>query len=100
MDLTGQVSDACVILTWTPNTTDADLAGYMVYRENGSRVAALVDAPLSQNWFQDDSPVLDASNVYRVTSVDLNGNESTSITLQMVVEQEDPAGQDLHPMTM
>ncbi|HZQ91539.1 MAG TPA: fibronectin type III domain-containing protein [Terriglobales bacterium] len=63
-------------LTWTPNT-DADLAGYNVYRreEGGAAVrtnSELLKAPA----FRDTNVVARGRYLYSVTAVDVRGNES------------------------
>ena len=74
-DLSGDTWERQVVVNWAPNTTDADLAGYNVYRENGDRLATLTEQPQVQNWYVDASPAT-GTNTYRVTAVDYSGNES------------------------
>ncbi len=64
-----------VKLSWRENTTDADLAGYMVYRVVGGRMLPLTDTLLDEPVFVDHEPWRAACR-YAVTAVDLQGNES------------------------
>lgn len=89
-NLSGEVWQYQVVVRWMPNTTDADLAGYNVYRQSGTRVAALTADPLDQNWYVDVNPVV-GGNTYQVTSVDRSGNESAHATVT-VDYQYDPYG--------
>ncbi len=84
-DVNGQPYDGAVALSWAANTVDADLAGYNVYRVNGDRVAALTAAPQVQTSYTDVNPV-PGTNTYRVTSVDMTGNESAYQTVEVEVE--------------
>jgi Fibronectin type III domain len=74
--ITGIHSAAGVELVWTPNT-EPDLAGYNVYRMNpeGSFVK-LNGRLLPTPFFTDHDIQPDQTYVYRVTAVDLSGNES------------------------
>ena len=59
-----------VALTWTANT-EADLAGYYVYRDGG-RITA---TPVATNAYT-DAGVADGDHLYAVSAVDRAGNES------------------------
>jgi predicted small lipoprotein YifL len=69
-----------VKVAWQPNVTDADLAGYRLTRAAAGAVVVLVDEPLDIVRFVDDHP-FDGRAVYRVTAVDLAGNESLAATV-------------------
>jgi len=86
--IAGEVIESQVIVHWAPNTTDADLAGYMVYRANGTRVATMCQAPIAETWYLDENPMVGA-NVYRISAVDVNENESAVATVTVTVD-EDP----------
>ncbi len=85
-DLSGQSWDGAVVLNWAPNTSDADFAGFRVYRVNGDRRATLVSTPMPQNWYVDQHPLVGVENVYEVTAVDLSGNESAYTTVTVAVD--------------
>lgn len=85
--LYGEMMGTQVMVHWAPNTTDADLAGYMIYRVNRSRVAVMCDDPVTEAWYLDGRPMI-GENTYRVTAVDLNGNESAYTTVTIAVEEE------------
>ncbi len=86
-DVSGQAFSNSVWLNWDANTTDADLAGYKVYRVSGERVAALTAVAQVENYYTDTNPST-GSNTYRVTSVDANGNESAYQAVEVAVEDD------------
>jgi hypothetical protein len=94
-DLSGDTWQRQVVVNWAPNTTDADLAGYLVYRENGTRLASLTEEPQVQNWYVDAAPVT-GENTYRVTAVDYSGNESAWSDVTVDVSGS-PYGDEYHP---
>ncbi|MCP4292528.1 MAG: hypothetical protein GY780_11930 [bacterium] len=69
-------SGDCVIkLSWEENVTDSDLLGFHVYRLNSENSWVLTVTPVENSYFVDCSPV-GGDCMYRVTAVDLSGNES------------------------
>ena len=64
-----------VTISWAANTTDADLDGYLISRENDGTTVDLVSDPLKAQTFTDQSPLAGMS-IYHVTAVDEAGNES------------------------
>jgi hypothetical protein len=73
---------ASIDLSWEPNT-DADLAGYIVYRQLVDATGALAGpairlnpTPLPGPAYRDETAVLGKNYAYRVTAVDTVGNES------------------------
>jgi len=82
--LMGDSFESQIVIYWAPNTTDTDFAGYMVYRTVNDREVCLTQSPSAQNMYVDTSPRGDY-NTYKVTAVDLSGNESAhaSIGVQM-----------------
>ncbi len=86
MNVSGQSYAAEIVVSWSPNTTDADLDGYNVYRSNGDRTAALNTDPLHGTSYVDVSPMTGA-NTYHVTAVDLSGNESAYQTVDVYVDE-------------
>jgi hypothetical protein len=69
-----------VDLTWAPNT-DADLAGYNVYRREASGPPVKSNAELVKTPAYRDAEVAPAHHyAYAVTAVDLRGNESAKST--------------------
>jgi hypothetical protein len=72
----GLAQQKFVDLTWAPNT-DADLAGYNVYRREPGGMAAKLNAePVKTPAFRDPAPQPGREYFYSVTAVDLRGNES------------------------
>lgn len=94
VDIQGEIIEAQVIVHWAPNTTDADLVGYMVYRANGTRVATMCQAPIDETWYVDENPMV-GENVYRVSAVDANDNESAVATVTVTVDDNPNQGYDL-----
>ena len=73
--LTGSYSGGATLLHWHPNT-EADLAGYRVYRGSS---AGFVPGPASQIGAQADTGFADpgaAGSYYKVSALDIHGNES------------------------
>ncbi|MCJ0868691.1 fibronectin type III domain-containing protein [Streptomyces sp. AP-93] len=71
-------------LSWYGNT-EADLAGYRVYRSTTGRPVALTaanrvsgDQPLGGGWFEQPLPQTGDTYFYVVTAVDTHGNESAA----------------------
>ncbi|MFG2265873.1 PA14 domain-containing protein [Streptomyces sp. NPDC048720] len=71
-------------LSWYGNT-EADLAGYNVYRSTTGRPVALTaanrlngDKPLSVAWYEQPLPQTGDTYCYVVTAVDTHGNESAA----------------------
>jgi len=63
-------------LTWTPDT-EADLAGYNVYRHEEGAEAVKINAELVKTpAFRDNNVVAGHKYLYSVSAVDLRGNES------------------------
>lgn len=74
-----------VRISWAENTTDPDLAGYILYRENGGDVEQLIGEPALVQLFQ-DGDVPSGVNRYCLRAVDLTGNESaTCSTIVQIV---------------
>lgn len=65
-------------LSWAANT-EADLAGYLVYRAVGTSgtYEALTDTPVTQTGFLDPTLDPDTTYRYRVAAVDTSGNASS-----------------------
>jgi hypothetical protein len=73
---------ASIDLSWEPNT-DADLAGYILYRQPLDPTGApagpatrLNAIPIEDPAYRDQTAVVGQSYAYRVTAVDTVGNES------------------------
>jgi fibronectin type 3 domain-containing protein len=76
------VSGAATI-TWAENTTDTDLAGFIVTRDSYGVVTTLVASPAQITAFEDASPTLGESTYY-VSAVDQAGNESAVASATLV----------------
>ena len=81
------------LVQWAANTTDADLAGYIVSRESGASTVALIDTPTMINSYTDPNPVNGVS-YYHVYAVDESGNQSAVASIQLNVEVS-RSGRDL-----
>jgi hypothetical protein len=76
----GMPQQPFIDLTWTPNT-DADLAGYNVYRRLGSEEPVKINAELIKTpAFQDAHVQPGTKYFYSVSAVDLRANESAKST--------------------
>ena len=63
-------------LTWTPNADD-DLAGYNIYRREGSGAFAKINGALLKSpAFHDTQVRAGDTYIYAVSAVDLRNNES------------------------
>ena len=63
-------------LTWAPDT-EADLAGYDIYRhEQGAEPVKISSEPVKTPAFRDRNVVTGHKYFYSVSAVDLRGNES------------------------
>lgn len=72
----GPGQKAFIDLVWAPDT-DADLAGYNVYRsESGSEPKKLNTDPVKAPAFRDDAVVPSHTYTYSVSAIDVRGNES------------------------
>ncbi len=77
-NLVAQGTASGITLDWSDNT-EADLAGYNIYRSsssNGTFTKLNTTGLRSQSDFVDASAPSGATSFYRVTAVDLSGNES------------------------
>jgi fibronectin type 3 domain-containing protein len=65
-------------LIWAP-VTDADLAGYIVYRhEEGGTALKLNSEPVKTPAFRDTQVVSEKTYFYSVSAIDVRGNESAA----------------------
>jgi fibronectin type 3 domain-containing protein len=69
-------SDGSITLSWTA-PSDADLKGYNVYRD-GMKINSQTVTVIS---YKDSSVTIGSAYTYRVTSLDLAGNESSGTTV-------------------
>ncbi len=88
-NLTAKAGNRVVDLSWT-NNTELDLVGYNLYR-NDETAPLNGSQPLKGNTYQDLNVVNLSTYAYRITAVDLNGNESLKSAQVVAV----PTGIDL-----
>ncbi len=86
--------DGLITLTWDANTTDADLAGFIVSRDNYGVMTSLVASPSIIQSFE-DSPAM-GLNTYQVYSVDLVGNASAVASVDYNLSGRHPEDENLH----
>lgn len=91
-NLDGEAYLGTVTLSWAPNTTDADFAGFKVDRTCNDVTVHLISQPQNVTSVMDSDPPL-GYNVYAVTAVDRNGNESAYATLGLMVQFHHPSGE-------
>ena len=83
-DLSGSLNGDVAVISWAANTTDADLAGFLVQKSHyDDPVVTLVGTPTLSTSIS-DSDVLPGINEYHVLAVDQAGNESAFATIQVV----------------
>jgi hypothetical protein len=70
-------------ISWAQNTTDADLAGFIVTRDYYGDVDVLVGTPAMISDFEDSAPLMGVST-YNVYSVDDAGNQSAVASCELV----------------
>jgi hypothetical protein len=75
-----------VVVTWDPNTTDADFAGFLVSRTVCDTTVDLVDEPMNSTEFVDNVQSVGRDLTYRVASVDETGNVSAAATVELLIE--------------
>lgn len=90
-DVTGVYveSDGYVEISWAPNTVDADYAGVHISRTNGDQNTVLTDAVYTESSYRDYDG-LPGLNVYEVSAVDHNGNQSAAATVSVVLPAPKP----------
>jgi len=85
--LAGSSWHAQINLSWAPNTSDTDFAGFNIYRATGNRVIVLTEEPQPDNMYLDVNPS-SGYNTYQVTSVDLSGNESAQASIEVCLQPD------------
>jgi hypothetical protein len=69
------LSNGTVTISWDPNTTDGDLAGYIVDKEYLGQITPLISTPTMNPYCQDANPGRGIT-LYHVYAVDRAGNAS------------------------
>ncbi|MBU0741753.1 hypothetical protein KKG45_01005 [bacterium] len=85
--LTGSSWHSQITISWAPNSTDTDFAGFNVYRSTGTRVMSLTETPQGENLYLDVNPT-SGYNMYQVTAVDQSGNESAQASIEICLQSE------------
>lgn len=91
---TGLVATAdgtAIVVSWAPNTSDADFVGFVVRRTTHGQSVMLIDAPVDVTEWADDAPVAGVVNVYAVSAVDEAGNWSAYATVAVDLREGNPA---------
>ncbi|MCZ2835966.1 pectinesterase family protein [Modestobacter sp. VKM Ac-2985] len=86
--LAATVAPGAVTLDWADNA-ESDAAGYVVYRaltEAGS-YARLTSSPITASTYLDNTVPVGSTGWYRVTAVDVTGNESAAATASATVTE-------------
>ncbi len=82
-DLEAALNGDSAVVTWAMNTSDSDLAGFLVQKAHyDDAIVTLVGTPALVTSFVDNN-VLPGINEYRVLAVDESGNESAYATIQV-----------------
>jgi hypothetical protein len=79
-----------VAVSWNPNTTDPDFAGYLVSRTVVGETEVLVDEPMKTTVYVDSVVGLGDKFTYRVSSVDASGNVSAAAVVNLQIELPGP----------
>jgi len=82
-NVTALVGDDAVRLIWAPGAVP-DLAGYIVYRWDGTSKVRLNTALVTETSYRDSRPDPGVEYIYGVASVDTSGNEGTLANSQKV----------------
>lgn len=90
-DLTADAYLGTVAVSWAPNTTDADFAGFTVDRTCNGVTVSIVSLPQNITSIDDEHPE-PGYNVYSVSAVDRNGNESAYATVGVLVQYQHVPG--------
>ena len=94
-DLDYALADGAVTVSWAPNTTDSDFAGYILARTCNGMTVQLVTTPQAGTSYVDQSPQ-PGVNVYAVASVDQRGNESAFATIGVAIQNHHIPAQPNH----
>ncbi len=83
-NLESQYDDGSALISWDANTTDSDLAGFLIQKTHyEDNVVTLVGVPTLATSITDNNVQVGIS-VYHVLAVDDSGNESAFATIQVV----------------
>ena len=85
-NLTSDFARGQLVLSWDANTTDSDLAGFVLRRDNYGVITTLVGSPTVFQSYQ-DTPAM-GLNVYEIYRVDLVGNESAISSIEFRINGE------------
>ena len=83
-NLTMAYSDGAATISWNQNVVDADLAGYVVLREQNDVSTELVGTPTMIHSYTDSNPLY-GSSMYHVYAVDTSGNQSAVATVYLTL---------------
>ncbi len=75
-----QYVNGAIELSWDTNTTDADLDGFILTRENKGETIYLFSSPYNVSSFVDNSE-LDGTSTYVLYSVDFSQNQSAAVSI-------------------
>jgi hypothetical protein len=92
-NLAVEFTDGAAVVSWDISIWDADLAGYIVTREQSGATDLLIETPTIMTTFEDSAP-LTGSSLYHVYAVDTSGNESAVVTTNLLVKLSREPGID------
>jgi fibronectin type 3 domain-containing protein len=78
------LSNGTAVVNWAANTTDSDLAGYIVTRDSYGNVETLVGDPTLITSYADEAPLM-GTTTYNVYAVDEAGNESAVASVELII---------------
>jgi hypothetical protein len=79
-----------IVVSWNPNTTDADFAGFIISRTVVGETETLVDEPVDATEFIDNATDVGREITYLVSSVDQVGNVSAAATVDVSIVVPQP----------
>jgi hypothetical protein len=74
---------SAAFLSWDANTVDADLAGYVIVRENNGNAQTISTSPQIHHYVDVNPPL--GATIYQVSAVDAAGNRSAVATVYLTV---------------
>ena len=85
-NLSADFDGSSAVVSWAANTTDSDLAGFLVQKTHyDDGVITLIGVPTLSTSLTDNN-VLTGISEYHILAVDESGNESAFATVQVVNE--------------
>jgi len=95
-DLAAVYTSNVVKVSWAPNVEDADFAGFKLTRVTNNHELSLIDTPTNITHYIDASANISGTYHYRVSAVDLAGNESAFADVMVEITPPAPRYPETH----